>query len=252
MRNEIRISKKLCDVIDTRYQRGIEVKMLPTSKYAGYKVFVSNSFIYNLRNYYEIRKSSNSSWRFTLEKIEREPGKRYARPKLTYEELQAEFADHSEQFYTDILPQALAYTKTYADDGTRNAGRVMASGFCIGGYDKTWFYESDSERRRLNTNGVRILKYLSPEEVEPMKAKLARFYSLKRSSGDHSDCLIKGDEFFIYMAKKALEPETLDKVWKKVHEINELVNEERAAMQAELGELEKYFNAFLKESEGDK
>lgn len=249
MRNTIRISKKLCEVVNTRYQKGIEVKMLPTSQYAGYKFFVSDSFVYNLRNYFEIVKSRNSGWRFTLEKIDREPGRRYSRPKLSFEELQAEFAGHSEQFYTDTLPQALAYTKTYADDGTRNAGRVMAAGFCIGGYDKTWFYESDDERRRLNTNGVRILKRLAPEEVEPMKVKLARYYKLKKSSGALDDCLMKGDEFFIYKAERTLSPETLKKVMEKVAEINQIIKDEKAAMKSELAELDKYFKSFL-EGEG--
>lgn len=248
MRNEIRISKKLCTKIETRFQRGIEVQMLPTSQYSGYKFFVSDSFAYKLRNFYEIGKSSNSAWRFTLERIDREPGKRYARPKLTFEELQAEFADHSAQFYTDTLPQALAYTKTYADDGTRNAGRVMGAGFCIGGYDKTWFYESDDERRRLNTNGVRILKRLAPEEVKPMKEKLARFHRLKNRSEDHRDCFIN-DDYFIRRIERTLEPEAVKKVMAKVAEINQIISDERAAMQTELDELDKYFKAFL-EGEG--
>lgn len=250
MRNEIRISKKLCEVVNTRYQHGIEVTMLATSQYSGYKFFVSDSFVYRERNFFEIVKSkNNNAWRFTLEKIEKEQGKRYARPKLSFEELEAEFAEHSAQFYTDTLPQALAYTKTYADDGTRNAGRVMAAGFCIGGYDKTWFYESDYERRRLNTNGVRILKRLEPEEVEPLKEKLARYYRLKKGSGDLNDCLVKRDEFFIYKAERTLSPETLKKVMTKVEEINQIIRDERAAMQAELAALDKYFKAFL-EGEG--
>lgn len=250
MRNEIRVAKKLFEHVKTPYQDGYYVKMLPTSKYAGYQFLVSSYYFYVCATYGEILKSKNEGYRFTLEKIDREPGKRYSRPKLSFEELQAEFAKHSAQFYSDALPQALAYTKSYADDGTRNAGRVMATTFCIGGYDKTWFYESDSERRRLNSNGVRILKYLTPEEVKPMKEKLARFYKLKNSSQAHSDVLIKGDEFFIYKAENALSPETLKKVWEKVHEINQLVNEEREAMRAELAELERYFNTFLKGSEG--
>ena len=107
MRNEIRMAKKLCERSESRFQDGYYVKMLPSSKYAGYRLFVSSYYFDLHATYGEILKSKNEGYLFTLEKIDREPGKRYSRPKLSFDELQAEFAEHSAQFYSDALPQAL-------------------------------------------------------------------------------------------------------------------------------------------------
>lgn len=254
MRNEIRVAKKLCERVKTNYQDGYYVKMLSTSKFAGYRFFVSDYFFALSTTYGEITKSKNNEgYLFTLEKIDREPGKRYARPKLSFDELQAEFAEHSAQFYSDALPQALAYCKMYANNGTHTAGEVVARYFCVGGYDKSWFYEADDNRRRLNTNGVQIIKKLSADEAVQMKEKLKRLRELRRMQHDFEQCKIDYlDRYYYEVMKRTLKRETLMEITDALEKINARVDDEFAEAQHELIELEKYFDAFLPEGKGDK
>lgn len=249
MKNEIRIAKKLCERVKTRYQDGYNVKMLQTSKFAGYQFFVSDYFFSLSATYGEITKSKNNEgYLFTLEKIDREPGKRYSRPKLSFAELQAEFAEHSAQFYSDALPQALAYLKLYANDGTRNAGRVEGNYFRIGGYDKTWFYETDDKRRKLNSNGVQIIKELTPDEAVQMKAKLGRMIELRSVMHDYERCKIDYREHYFYtVINRTLKRETILEITATLDGINKRIADEAASAQSELKELEEYFNAYLEE-----
>lgn len=254
MRSEIRVSKKLCERVKTRYQDGYYVKMLSTSKFAGYQFFVSDYFFALSATYGEITKSKNNEgYLFTLEKIDREPGKRYARPKLSFDELQAEFAEHSAQFYSDALPQALAYCKMYANNGTHTAGEVVARYFCVGGYDSSWFYEADDNRRRLNTNGVQIIKKLSADEAVQIKEKLSRLRELRHMQHDFDRCKINYcDEYFYTVMKRTLKRETLMEITATLDKINERIGAEFENAQNELTELEKYFDAFLPEGKEDK
>ena len=253
MRDEIRVAKKLCERVETRYQDGFYVKMLPTSKFAGYRLFVS-SYYFDLHSTYgEILKSKNEAYLFTLEIIDREPGKRYSRPKLTFDELQAEFAEHSAQFYSDVLPQALALIKEYRNNGSRSAGEVVAKSFCVGGFDKTWFYVSDVERRRINTNGVRIIKVLSLDEATQVKKKLDRLAELRRIENKYANCRVAYKKsFYYYEMQRILKPDVLAAITAKFEEINALVKDETADSRHELEDLEKYINAFMEESEGVK
>ena len=250
MRNEIRVAKKLCERVETRYQNGYYVKMLSTSKFAGYRLFVSSYYFDLHATYGEILKSRNEGYLFTLEKTDREAGKRYSRPKLSFNELQAEFAEHSEQFYSDTLPQALALIKEYRNDGSRSAGEVLTKYFAVGGFDKTWFYVSDAERRRLNTNGVRVLKVLESDEALQMKAKLQRFVELRRLESKFDNCHIDyNDRYFYEEMRRILKPDVLSTITAKLDEINAIVAAEAADYRRELEELKKYFDDFLKGSE---
>lgn len=252
MKNEIRVAKKFCERSESRFQDGYYVKMLPTSKYAGYRLFVSSYYFDLHATYGEILKSKNEGYLFTLEKIDREPGKRYSRPKLTFDELQAEFAEHSAQFYSDALPQALALIKEYRNDGSRKAGEVLTKYFCVGGFDKTWFYVSDAERRRLNTNGVSIIKVLPPDEATQVKEKLHRLVELRRMESKYEHCHVDyHDRYFYEEMQRTLKPDVLATITAKFDEINALVAAEAAEGRCELDELEKYFNAFLEGSEGE-
>lgn len=244
-RANIRIAKKHCNRIEAYYRDGIEVVMLPTSIYAGYKAYVPMHLVSDGGLFYEIKRHSNPDWKFILEKIEREPGKRYERPRRSFDELKDDFAEHSAAFYSDELPQALFYLLHYADNGTRRAGEVVGRSFCVGGYDNTWFYESDTQRRRLNTNGVRLLKRLLPEEVEPMKEKIVRYYQLRGSQEEFKRCLISKREYFYSQMEIYLPADEFATVSAKIDEINGIVQRLSAGAKAELEELDKYFKAFL-------
>lgn len=250
--HEIRVAKKLCTIVDTHYQNGYYIKMPSTSKYADYHFYVSSLYCEKCGTYMAIRESNNAGFTFTLEKIDREPGKRYARPKLFFEELQTEFTEHSEQFYSDKLPQALAYISCYANNGTRNAGEVVCRIFAVGGYDDTWFYVSDSERRRLNTKGVRILKILTPNEATQIKTKLQRYGELRSLVYKYKDCHFNYYDWYFYKEmQRTLKADVLSTITTKFDEINSLVAAEAEDSRCELDELQKYFDAFLEASKGE-
>lgn len=252
MRNEIRVAKKFCERSENRFQDGYYVKMLPTSKYAGYRLFVSSYYFDLTATYGEILKSKNEGYLFTLEKIDRDPGKRYSRPKLSFDELQAEFAEHSAQFYSDALPQALALIKEYRNNGSRSAGEVLYKYLAVGGFDKTWFYVSDAERRRLNTNGVCIIKALTSDEATQIKEKLQRRAELRRMESKYEHCYVDyRDRYFYEEMQRTLKPDVLATITAKFDEINALVTAEAAEGRHELDDLEKYFEAFLEGSEGE-
>ena len=120
----------------------------------------------------------------------------------------------------------------------------------VGGFDKTWFYVSDAERRRLNTNGVCIIKALTSDEATQIKDKLQRRAELRRMVSKYEDCHVDfRDRYFYEKMQQTLKPDVLVTITAKFDEINALVAAEAAEGRRELDELEKYFNAFLEEGE---
>lgn len=246
---EIRIAKKLCETVKTIFQDGYYVTMLPTSKYAGYRFYVSNYYCYSRSGFVGIIESENEEYRFTLEKVDREPGKRYRRPKLSFEELRAEFEEHSAQFDPNALPQALAYVKIYANNGSRNAGEVIGSCICVGGIDNTWFYEADGRRRRLNTHGVRILKALTQDEAKEINAKLSRLEELGDMERRFKNCLIEyRKDYFFSAMQQVLTSDKVGIITAKLDEINSIIENEATECRREVEELREYFNAFLEDA----
>lgn len=250
MRNEIRIAKKFCQKAESRFQDGYYIEMPSTSKYAGYRFYVSSYYCSFTKTYIEITKAKNNTYLFTLEKINREPGKRYARLKLSFDELREELAEHSEQFYSDTLPQALVSLKIYANNGSYDAGKVIGHCLCVGGFDNVWFYESDGVRRKINSKGVRILKILEPNEVEPMNMKLKRLNELNNLENDFDKCRVDYmDRFYYETMSRTLTSKGFAAVTEKFKEINSIIDAEAADCRKEGEELRAYFNAFLEKGE---
>ena len=126
----------------------------------------------------------------------------------------------------------------------------MTKYYCVGGFNKTWFYVRDSERRRLDTNGVRIIKVLTSDEAIQVKEKLHRLVELRRMESKYEHCHVDyRDRYFYEEMQRTLKPDVLATITAKFDEINALVAAEAAEGRRELDELEKYFDAFLEEGD---
>ncbi len=259
--DEIRISKKLCEFqAEERFKpSGYRIKMPSGSKYEGYHFMCSDWYATSNANYVSISEGSEY-YEFVLIKSEREPGKRYARPKLTFAELKAAFAEHSRQFYSDNLPQALAYVKTYRNNGRFNADDVVDESFCVGGYSEKWFYVTDTDKRRLGTKGVTLLCELSPEEVAPMKERIARYKALQyeiRACDDLSNnvkndrrilSLVSGSmRDFLYDCKKYV-PALASAIDSKADEIQQIIDNYAVGLKQEYDALDAVFSNLLKQA----
>lgn len=248
-KNEIRVSSKLCERIEDGFRDGWLIDLPKESKYAGYQMYVSGYYIdtsYH-RRYLRINKG-NKNFTYELYKKEREPGKRYPRYKLTFEELLEVFSEHSAQFgIPNNLPYVLAYCKDYANDGTRSAGRVLGYYYCVGRVDKAWLYEEFGQqevwRRRLGTRGVKILKNLTLEEVEPIRQMLHRRNELQERIDEIKDCRINIGEFEYTRWKKHLSETAFAEVQKRLNEIDAIIDIEVKSDEDELAKIEEYLTS---------
>lgn len=242
-KKEVRIAKVLCEVKENQWRGVLEVQGLPGTRLDGYKLVVPISLTRNAAKFFIINEPWNEAFRFEAIKIDREPGKRYARPRLSFDEVQAVYSEHSQQFQFEMLPQVLVLLKDYANNCGHRSGEVMRERYCIGGTDGTWFYDG-IVRRRMGTHGVTVLKELSQKEVPQMQEKLKRLQELKEKVGDFKASLI--DYIHDYSFRKmqeTLSSNGFKKVRQLLEEINNTVATEAAASQAELEALEQYFNS---------
>lgn len=250
MKDEIRINKRLCTLIEEdRYRPSYwQVLMPDNSKYAGYHFQCSPFYFSQYPEYCSLTRG-NDGFTFELIKTERTPGKRYSRPKLTFDELVVEFAAEEKRFSHEDLPYGLALIKEYVNDGTRHSGKVRFTTLAVGHYSDTWFYESDTSRRRLNTKGVKLLKCLTSDEAIVMQAKLERMWTLRQIVLNYDECKLSYSPWRREQMKKIFSKQLYDVVTRKLEELNEQIAEEARSLRAELEELEAYFNSFM--IEGD-
>lgn len=244
MSNEIRIDKKLAERIDESRFRSIywKINMPKESRYSGYFFQCSNYFCEETSEYISLL-PGKSEYLYELIKEDREQGKRYSRPKLSFEELQEIFAEHSKRFYHEDLPYALAFLKLYANNGSITAGRVVSQYFAVGKYSDKWFYESDTRRRKIGSRGVTILKELSSSEVQEIKEKLERRDLLREkvSCGNYKLSL---DCYHFEQLKEVLSKESFEKITEKISEINLVIEKDLKTIEAELETLDLFFGSF--------
>lgn len=252
-REEIRIAKKYFTILYpfqntyTPGKSGVVVRFPARSQYKGYKFYAAEFSCFP--RYLGISKSKYEGHLFALEKVDGESRENSPRPKLSFEEIQAEFAQHSKQFYVEDLPQALAYVKPcYKTKQQSEFGY-----YCVGGYNDKYFYENGIEwraRYRLNTPAVRILKPLLPEEVASVKEKAQRFKFLNE--------LILYDFAWLYLDIKYSEdkmknrfPDICDAVEQKLEELRMILDKKSDACRREFKELEEYFKVLAQPSPND-
>lgn len=231
---------------EDRFRDGWLIDLPDDCKYAGYQMYVSSYFVYCPNRRFLCITKGKQDFLYELYKKEREPGKRYPRYKLTFEELADAFSIHSAQFgVSDSLPYVLAYCKDYANNGTRSAGVVLGCSYYIGQVDETWLYLDDVrsgyiERRRLKSNGVRVIKHLASEDVEATKQMVCRLVELQRRKSMIDECRIEIPRMQRLRHKTWLSDQTYSEVQKRLNEINVLIDADIKADEQEIAQIEKY------------
>lgn len=175
---EILISKKQCEWIDDGWHRCWKVEMPDTAPHAGYAFEVSDYLLSESENpqVLRLRRPVKDGFLFILKKIPREPGQRYARPKLTWQDLCSELSEHSAGNDKTTLQQGLAFIYDYDYDRGFEVGRE--GHYAVGGIERCWFWENGTKRRRSSAKNFRLLRLLRPEEVAGAQQAIARLQEI--------------------------------------------------------------------------
>lgn len=251
-KTEILVSSKLCHPTpkEDLFRDGLLIDLPEDSKFAGYQMYISYYFVHLPRSavrsarYYCITKGKQD-YIYELYKKEREQGKRYPRYKLTFDELFDVFAAHSAQFRVSAsLPYVLACCKDYANNGTRMAGAVLGRSYYVGQVDEVWLYinngDGDIERRRLNSRGVEIIRYLSSEDVEPTKQMLCKKTALYKRKNGIASCRVEISNWKRSQQKEHLSESTFYEIQKRLKEIDTLIDADTKVIEQELAQVEKF------------
>lgn len=174
----ILLNKKQCEWIDNGFHQSWKVKMPRSSKHYGYAFTVSPYLLSETSNdeVLRLKKPQKEDFVFVLAKIEREEGKRYPRPKLSWQELCEDLAEHSAKNDKNTLPQGLVYIYDYDYRHGIELGRD--GHYALGGVEGCWFWENGIKRRRTSAKNFRLLRMLEAGELEDVKAKLDRLRAI--------------------------------------------------------------------------
>lgn len=164
--DEILFHKKLCEHIDTLWHECYRISMPGTSGYPDYTFDVPEFLVYGKSSFLSLHKPKKEDFLFVLSKTKnREEGKRYSRVRLLWDELKAQFAEHSAQFDTSQLPHGLAYVYDY-DYSSYGEERARHGRYVVGAYNDTWFWVADDDKRRRSAKNFRFIRELQNEDVE--------------------------------------------------------------------------------------
>lgn len=195
----ILINSKQCEWIDNGFRQYWKVTMPSSTSYFGYAFEISPYYLGETDNkdVMWLTKPKKEGFVFVLTKIDREPGMRYARPKLSWEELCKELADHSARNDKNNLPQGLAFLYDY---DYKHGHEMWRDGhYAIGGVEGCWFYENGTKKRRISAKNFRLLRMLETDEVESVRAQLKR---LKKINDEISDIDSIAGQFNCYIKVK--------------------------------------------------
>lgn len=152
MGNVIYVDKKLVKRVDNSYVNQLQVKMPPGSKYEGYYFNVSDYYA-ELDTVSAKIQQGSEDFLFILIKEQRELGKKYSRPKLSWNELAEEFKSCAEKHNTSLLARGLAFVYNYSCKGLSKEGH-----FVVGGIRDKWFYITDNNRRLISAKNFKLIK----------------------------------------------------------------------------------------------
>lgn len=171
---EILINKKQCEWVDDGWHQTWKVTMPQNTSYDGYAFEVSGYLMGESENkeVLRLKKPRKDDYVFVLTKIRREPGKRYARPKLNWQELCDALAEHSAANDKSALPQGLAYIYDY--DYDRGIEVSREGHYALGGIEGCWFWENGTKKRRSSAKNFRLLRMIETGAVAEVQAKLER------------------------------------------------------------------------------
>ena len=237
MQTIVKIPKKVVIKIENPFFQGCEVFFPASSKYAGYKTKLSDYFIFEDTEYFTIRNTFENKV-FTLEKAEREPGKRYKRYNIGWNELCSELAEYNEQFNRENLTSALVMFNEYVYSRSgfeQSRYREIA----VAKHDDTWCYVSDAngneERHRISAKHFEIVKdNLTVEEVEKFSLLLEQKNDVENKLLDIANVERQASRFDLNKVKGT----SIAKSWKEfIKSIEALKNEQQERFNKIMKEL---------------
>ena len=205
----IRIKRSLAKRIETPYATTYEVDLPKSSQYVGYKVIIPDYCVREREWYDEIIVPTWWGEKvFVLVKIEREPGKRYARPKLTFEQLSLELQEYSAAFDFESSPKALVSFNVYEYDGSTKESQERQ--FAVGTLTEKWFVEDGTlQRRRRSAQTFEVIKEnISDDDALLYSAKIARLATVREQLEElksRKNTLVYEVEFWLNERNKKIE-----------------------------------------------
>ena len=169
---DIKIAKKHCTYQENAYSSSYSIPLPKTSQYKGYTVTVPPHIVGEHGEFYAIVRPWKEDFTFTLVKTEREYGKRYARPKLSFDELAQAMKEYDDAFDLSRLPRALVKFNeySYSRNGVEEDRNTR---FCVGYVKGKWFYEENYERHLISAKHFTLLKDdLTEQEAEAYADKI--------------------------------------------------------------------------------
>lgn len=169
---DIKIAKKHCMFQENAYSSSYFIQLPKTSQYKGYTVTVPTHIVTEHGEFYAIVRPWKEDFTFTLVKTEREEGKRYTRPKLSFDELAQEMKEYDDVFDLSKMTRALAKFNEYAYNryGVEEGRETR---FYVGYVKGKWFYEDNYERHLISAKHFTLLKGdLTEKEVETYADKI--------------------------------------------------------------------------------
>ena len=172
----IRINRQYCNLIENGYGADFySIQMPNSSQYKDYTVNVYLNITVGRDYFIEIKKPIyKEDYIFILVKTERQQGKKYKRPKLTYEELEEELKEYNAEFDLSQCSVALAQFNEYEFD-KRHKDLTATPVYKIGHIKGKWFIEESFKRHLISAKNFKIIKNdLPEEEIERLKQTLNR------------------------------------------------------------------------------
>ena len=179
----IKVAKKYCEYKESPYTCVYTIKMPNKSKYKGYSVDLTPYIVYDHDYFYEIVKPNKNDYIFKLVKTsDREEGKRYSRPKLTWDEFVEEMQAYDKEIDIGDSPKALVCSWSYSyNKWGHEEGREQE--YHVGCIKGKWFIEEDTyKRHRLSADGVTLLRNnLTDDEYANYKQKIRALFDVDRA-----------------------------------------------------------------------
>lgn len=179
----IKVAKKYCEYKESPYTCVYTIKMPNKSKYKGYSVDVSIYIVYDNDYFYVIKKPNKNDYIFKLVKTsDREEGKRYSRPKLTWDEFVEEMQAYDKEIDIADSPKALVSFWRYTYDRWGHE-EEREKEYCVGCIKGKWFIEEDGyKRHRLSADGVTLLRdNLTDDEYVTYEQKIKALFDADRT-----------------------------------------------------------------------
>lgn len=222
------------------------------AEYDGYTFTVTSDFgrfdtVQKSGDWYSVYVSSDELPIVVKRTENREDGKRYKQYKFTPAELNG--------IYGNEYKHAVALVKIYADNNRITASEVVETKYIVGIVDGCWFISDElKKRRRIDTNGVKILGFISAIDAQKVKEIIERHKEKGRDI--HTQCCAVKDkrrkiEYINDDVRRTELPE-LNAIYDITHNVLKSLSVKYDELMRELDKLDADFGLSLKQYYVDK